>query len=70
MAKRSLPVLGEKNWGDILNRYMAVSTDENGGAYTFETESEMTIYFDNSTIYKTLDHGKTVFIKSTGQTLK
>ncbi len=70
MATRSLPAKGQKNWGDMLNNYLSIATDENGSVYTFEDDAEMIAYFDGSTPHKTLDHGKTAFIKGTGKIMK
>ncbi len=70
MPTNQLPAKGSKSWGDILNKYISVSTNENGGLYTFADEAERDSYFDGSTIYKTLDNGKTVLIKDTNQILQ
>ena len=69
MATRSLPQIGDKNWADPLNRYLAVIQNEKGAIYNFANDAERLAYFDNSTIFKTLDDGKTCIMKDTGKIL-
>jgi len=70
MPTQKLPELGERRWGDTLNGYLSVSTDEKGGIYSFADTTARNTYFDNSTIHKTLSDGKTCIITSTGQIQK